>query len=82
MIDCASDDKTIHAADPVELRFSCRLYDYLQETCLKGENFCEKPESMFASLNNISCNAPLSSMRSVHANPGRGSAACRARTAR
>lgn len=39
-------------AQPVypELRFSCVPNQSPQETCLEGENFCEKPESMFASL--------------------------------
>ncbi|EJM69163.1 hypothetical protein PMI29_02024 [Pseudomonas sp. GM49] len=32
------------------LRFSCVPNQSPQETCLEGENFCEKPESMFASL--------------------------------
>jgi len=32
------------------LRFSCVPNQCTPETCLKGENFCEKSESMFASL--------------------------------
>jgi len=32
------------------LRFSCVPNQCAPETCLEGENFCEKSESMFASL--------------------------------
>src|SRR5690606_975285 len=76
------DDKIIRAADLVRAAFFVQAYECQPETCLEGENFCEKPESMYASRYNGRCNAPLSSMRSVHANPGRGSAAGRARTTR
>ncbi|CAI8923893.1 hypothetical protein EMIT0P74_40380 [Pseudomonas sp. IT-P74] len=64
------------------LRFSCVPNQSPQETCLEGENFCEKHESMFASLVVYFCKPPPSSSRSVHANPGRGSATGRTRSAR
>lgn len=68
IINCETGDKTIRAADVSSCVFRAGFQDGLQETCLKGENFCEKPESMFASLNNVSCNTPSCLMRSVHAN--------------
>jgi hypothetical protein len=40
------------------LRFFVQRPDRLQENLLGGENFCEKPESMFASLNDAFCDAP------------------------
>ena len=44
------DDKIIDAAGQARAAFSCVPNPGTQETCQGGENFCEKPESMFASL--------------------------------
>lgn len=44
------DDKIIDAAGQARAAFSCVPNPSAQETCQGGENFCEKPESMFASL--------------------------------
>lgn len=46
------DDKIIDAAGQARAAFSCVPNPSAQETCQGGENFCEKPESMFASLIN------------------------------
>jgi hypothetical protein len=51
-------DKIIGAAGPVRAAFFVQRPDRLQENLLGGENFCEKPESMFASLNDAFCDAP------------------------
>ena len=45
-----SDDKIIRAAGLARAALFVRANQSPQETCLEGENFCEKPESMFASL--------------------------------
>ena len=46
------DDKIIDAAGQARAAFSCVPNPSAQETCQGGENFCVKPESMFASLIN------------------------------
>ena len=44
------DDKIIDAAGQARAAFSCVPNPSAQETYQGGENFCVKPESMFASL--------------------------------
>ena len=46
------DDKIIDAAGKARAAFSCAPNPSAQETYQGGENFCVKPESMFASLIN------------------------------
>jgi len=46
------DDKIIDAAGKAELRFRARQIRVRRKLTRGGENFCVKPESMFASLIN------------------------------